>query len=257
MTEPAVLVTEHGPVRQLTLNRPERRNALDLPDRRDLLAALVAADQDDACRAVVLDGADGVFCAGGDIRSMSADPEVARSRLEVVNDLARALVYSRKPVVAAVEGGAFGLGLSLAAASDHVVAADDARFVASFARLGLVADTGLYWSLAQRVGQGRAKELILFASEVSAEEAHRDGLVNEVVAAGDVVGLALGRAEQLASQAPGAVAGTKRIFAQAAQDLDSVLAAEADIQVDLLAGKDFAEGRAAFLQRRIPVFTGS
>lgn len=256
MRERAVLVADHGPVRQLILNRPERRNSLDLQDRRDLLAELASADENDACRAVLLNGADGVFCAGGDIRSMSPDPHVARMRLEVVNDLARALVYSRKPVVVAVEGGAFGLGLSLAAASDYVVAAKDSRFVASFAKLGLIADTGLYWSLSQRIGRGRAKELILFANAVSAEEALRTGLVSEVVPPGEVVQRALERAERLAAYAPGAVAGTKRIFAQDAQDLESVLASEADIQVDLLAGEDFAEGRAAFLERRTPVFAG-
>ncbi|RNF78230.1 enoyl-CoA hydratase/isomerase family protein [Streptomyces botrytidirepellens] len=255
MTDP-VLVAQDGPVRTLTLNRPSRRNALDLDDRRVLLAALLDAEGDHSCRAVVLTGAQGVFCAGGDIRSMSRDRDVARARLAVVNDIARALVRSPKPVVAAVESGAFGLGLSLAAASDYVVAAADARFVASFAKLGLTADTGLFWSLSQRIGPGRAKELILLAGELTAERAHRMGLVSEVVPGTEVLERAMERAGQLAAASPAMVAGTKKIFAQERQDLESVLAAEAEIQVELLAGDDFAEGRAAFLERRAPTFTG-
>lgn len=252
----AVLVSNDGPVRTLTLNRPERRNALDLDDRRDLLAALTEAEGDDGCRAVVLTGAGGVFSAGGDIRSMSQDPDAARVRLAVISDIARALIRCATPVIAAVEGGAFGLGLSLAAACDHVVAADNARFVASFAKIGLVADGGLFWTLAQRVGPGRARELILFATEIDAPEAQRIGLVSEIVPRAAVLDRARERAAQLAAAAPGMVAGTKRIFAQEKQDLDSILAAETEVQVALLGGDDFAEGRAAFLERRTPNFGG-
>ncbi|MER5179087.1 enoyl-CoA hydratase-related protein [Streptomyces sp. NPDC002896] len=256
MTDPTVLVAQNGPVRTLTLNRPARRNALDLDDRRALLAALADAEHDRDCRAVVLTGAQGVFCAGGDIRSMSQDPELARTRLAVIGDIARALVHSTKPVVAAVEGGAFGLGLSLVAASDYVVAAEDARFAASFAKIGLTADGGLSWSLAQRVGPGRAKELILFADDFTADQAHRMGLVSEVVPPTEVMDRAVRRAGRLAAASPAMVAGTKRIFAQERQDLESVLAAEVDLQAELLTGADFAEGRAAFFERRTPVFTG-
>lgn len=252
----AVLVTNDGPVRTLTLNRSERCNALDLDDRRELLAALTDAERDRGCRAVVLTGAGGMFSAGGDLRSMSQDPDVARIRLAMVSDVARALISSATPVIAAVEGGAFGLGLSLAVACDYVVAADKARFVASFAKIGLVADGGLFWSLAQRVGPGRAKELILFAGEIDAHEAHRIGLVSELVPQAAVLARARERAAGLAAASPGMVAGTKRIFTQQNQDLESILAAESAMQVELLGGDDFAEGRAAFLQRRTPNFGG-
>ncbi|MFF4764458.1 enoyl-CoA hydratase/isomerase family protein [Streptomyces sp. NPDC001292] len=256
MTDPAVLVAQDGPVRTLTLNRPSRRNALDLDDRRALLTAPAGAEQDRNCRAVVLTGADGVFCAGGDLRSMSQDRDVAVARLVAVNDIARALVRCPKPVISAIEGGAFGPGLSLAAASDYVVAAEDARFEASFAKIGLTADTGLTWSLSHRVGPGRAKELILFADELTAHQAHRMGLVSEVVPRGEVMGRAVERAGHLAAASPAMVAGTKRIFAQERQDPESIPAAEAEVQVELLAGDGFAEGRAAFLEGRTPVFTG-
>ncbi|MCX5529062.1 enoyl-CoA hydratase-related protein [Streptomyces sp. NBC_00006] len=254
MIEPAVDVQCEGPVHTLTLNRPARRNALDLADRRELLAALRESGQDPECRAIVLTGAGEVFCAGGDIRSMSQDPSVARERLAVVNDVARALVCSAKPVVAAVRGGAYGLGLGLAAACDYVVAADDARFAASFAKIGLTADSGLSWSLAQRVGPARAKELILFAEDLDATEAQRIGLASEIVEGEKVAVRARERAERLAAASPAMVAATKRIFAQEAQDLDAALDAEAAAQVELLGGEGFVEGRAAFLERRRPVF---
>ncbi|MFJ9123672.1 enoyl-CoA hydratase/isomerase family protein [Streptomyces sp. NPDC102340] len=254
MIEPAVDVRCEGPVHTLTLNRPARRNALDLADRRELLAALRESGQDPECRAIVLTGAGEVFCAGGDIRSMSQDPDVSRERLAVVNDAARALVCSAKPVVAAVRGGAYGLGLGLAAACDYVVAADDARFAASFAKIGLTADSGLSWSLAQRVGPARAKELILFAEDLDATEARRIGLVSEIVEGEKVAVRARERAERLAAASPAMVAATKRIFAQEAQDLDAVLDAEAAAQVELLGGQGFVEGRSAFLERRRPVF---
>ncbi|MFI5665046.1 enoyl-CoA hydratase/isomerase family protein [Streptomyces sp. NPDC051684] len=254
MIESAVDVRCEGPVHILTLNRPARRNALDLADRRELLVALRESEQDPECRAIVLTGAGEVFCAGGDIRSMSQDPDVARERLAVVGDVARALVCSAKPVVAAVRGGAYGLGLGLAAACDYVVAAEDARFAASFAKIGLTADAGLSWSLARRVGHARAKEVILFAEDMDATEAQRVGLVSEIVAGEKVAVRARERAERLAAASPAMVAATKRIFAQEAQDLDAVLDAEADAQVELLGGEGFAEGRAAFLERRRPVF---
>ncbi|MFZ3598672.1 enoyl-CoA hydratase/isomerase family protein [Streptomyces sp. BH104] len=254
MIEPAVDVRCEGPVHTLTLNRPARRNALDLADRRELRTALRESERDPECRAIVLTGAGEVFCAGGDIRSMSQDPDVARERLAVVNDVARALVRSAKPVVAAVRGGAYGLGLGLAAACDYVVVADDARFAASFAKIGLTADAGLSWSLAQRVGPARAKEVILFAEDLNAAEAQRIGLVSEIVASEKVAVRARERAERLSAASPAMVAATKRIFAQDAQDLDAVLDAEAEAQVALLGGEGFAEGRAAFLERRRPVF---
>lgn len=250
----AVRVEDRGAVRVLTLDRPRRRNALDLDDRRDVVAAIGEAERAPGCRAVVLTGAGGVFSAGGDIRSMSQDPEVAALRLDVVNELARAVATSPLPLVAAVEGGAFGLGLALAAACDFVVAARDARFVASFARLGLTADTGLAWSLAQRVGPGRAKELILLADEVPAPEAHRIGLVSALAEPGEALERAMAVAGRLAAAAPGAVAGTKRIFAATAGGLEEVLAEEKRVQVGLLAGDDFAEGRDAFLVGRPPRF---
>ena len=253
----AVRVEDRGHVRILTLDRPERRNALDLADRLDLLAALRSAEVDAGVRAVVLTGAGSVFSAGGDIRSMSQDRDVARQRLEVVNAVVRQLVTGDLPVVAAVEGGAFGLGLALAAACDLVVAGRSATFSTSFGKIGLGPDTGLAYTLPRRVGQGRARELLLTVRTFDAAEAERIGAVETVVEDGRALEHAVELASRLAELSSPMVAGTRRILDQTDQSLDGVLAAEADLQVELLAGRQFAEGRSAFLERRRPDFVGA
>lgn len=252
----AVVVDRDGGVWTLTLNRPHRRNALDLEDRKHLISALRRADTDPACRVVVLTGAGSTFSAGGDIASMSQDPEVAAERLSLVAELVRRIVTSSVPIVSAVNGGAFGLGLALAAASDHVVAGDDTKFAASFAKIGLIGDTGIFWSLPRRIGHARAKRMLLFSNDVRAEEALRIGLVDEIVPPGELLQTARERARTLAAAAPLAMAGTKEIFAQEDGGVEAVLASEARLQTQLLASEDFAEGRAAFYDRRPAEFTG-
>lgn len=251
---PAVLVTDHGDVRVLTLDRPERRNALDLGDRRELVAALRAASADSRCRALVLTGSGEFFSAGGDISSMSPDPAVARERLDLANQVARELVGTDLPVLSAVEGGAFGLGLSLACAGDLVVAGASASFAASFARIGLVSDTGLSWTLPRRIGPGRARTMLLTARTVRADEAERIGLVDELVEDGSALERALELATQVASFSAPATVATKRMMVHCDDPLDEMLDLEARVQVELLGGADFAEGRAAFLERRSAAF---
>ncbi|RRO16935.1 enoyl-CoA hydratase/isomerase family protein [Saccharopolyspora rhizosphaerae] len=249
----AVVVEDRGPVRVLTLDRPDRRNALDLDDRLELLDALKAADRE--ARAIVLTGAGSVFCAGGDIRSMSQDPEVARRRLEVVNAVVRQVVTGERPLVAAVEGGAYGLGLALAAACDVVVAGRGATFSTSFAKIGLAPDTGLSYTLPLRVGRGRTRELLLTARAFDAAEAERIGVVETLVDDGAALDAAVATATTLAGMSAPMVTAVRRLLVQPDQSLEGLLAAEADTQVELLGGPQFAEGRAAFLERRPPDFT--
>jgi enoyl-CoA hydratase/carnithine racemase len=248
----AVAVEDRGHVRVLTIDRPGRRNALDLEDRLELLEALRAADRE--ARAVVLTGAGAVFCAGGDIRSMSQDREVARRRLEVVNAVVRQMVTGDRPIVAAVEGGAYGLGLALAAACDIVVASRSASFSTSFAKIGLAPDTGLAYTLPLRVGRGRTRELLLTARTFDASEAERLGVVETLVDEGSALETAVATATRLADLSPPMVSGVRRLLVQPDQSLEAVLATEAETQVELLAGPHFAEGRAAFLERRTPDF---
>ncbi|TPQ17611.1 enoyl-CoA hydratase/isomerase family protein [Streptomyces sporangiiformans] len=158
----AVLVEDDGPVGVLAFQQPGCHSALDLTGRRELLSALRDASRDERCRAVVVTGARGSFCAGGPIPSMTPVREESAARTEVVAQMVGAIVGGPRPVLAAVEGVAFGLGMSLAAACFHVVAACDARFGCVFGRIVLIADAGLSSGRCRRVGLGTVKRLLLF-----------------------------------------------------------------------------------------------
>jgi enoyl-CoA hydratase/carnithine racemase len=252
---PTLRVERAGATTTIVLDDPGKRNALSLRMREELAAALAAAENDANCRVVVITGDGGVFSAGGDLSTMSADPDASRVRLDAIAAVIRAVVTSPLPVVAAVDGYAYGAGLSLASACDVVVAAADARFCCAFSGVGLTADAGLHWSLPARVGHGRARSWIMLGTVVDAETAHSSGLVDHL-AQGPSLPAALELAERLARRAPRSLAATKRILAAPDQGLEDVLAHEGREQQLLLASSDFAEGRAAFFEKRHPVFTG-
>jgi 2-(1,2-epoxy-1,2-dihydrophenyl)acetyl-CoA isomerase len=256
-TDQQVRVDDEGPVRVLTLDDPARRNALSLQMREELNTALYEAMEDPACRAVVLTGAGGYFCAGGDPSSMPVDdPAAGYARLGVLAEVVTSLVQGPKPVVAAVAGPAFGSGLSLAAACDYVVAEPAARFCASFGRVGLIADGGLMWTLPRRVGPARARALLLRGTVLDSETAYGYGLVDERSAPEQQLALAVERATELAAGPPLATAATKALTAGQPVDLAGLLAAEAGTQVHLFGSADFQEGRDAFRDRRPPRFQG-
>ncbi|QIX25553.1 enoyl-CoA hydratase/isomerase family protein [Nocardioides sp. JQ2195] len=254
-TYDGLLVEDRGLVRVLTLNHPERRNALDLEDRIRLREALVDADRE--ARAIVLTGAAPMFSAGGDISSMTTDPVIAQQRLDAVAGIAQQMAISATPIVAAVEGGAFGLGLALVCSSDLVVASSTSRFAASFVKVGLAPDTGLSWSLPQRVGRALARRMVLTAHPVDAAEALEAGLVDEVVDEGSALDRAVELANALAASSAPAIAAVRRIFGQPNQSLSGILAAEAEAQMELFQTPEFAEGQAAFLERRPADFVGA
>ncbi|MDL4813980.1 enoyl-CoA hydratase/isomerase family protein [Actinomadura opuntiae] len=252
-----VAVTDHGATRVLTLNRPEARNAIDIPMRLRLLEEVQRAADDPDVRAVVLTGAGGTFSAGGDLRSMEgAGPDAVRERLAPVHQAVWTIATCGTPVIAAVEGAAAGLGVSLAAVCDHVVAAEDARFVAAFGKVGLVADGGLLWTLPQRVGMGRAKEMLVFGRTVPATRAYDIGLADSLAPSGKALDAALELAAEAATLAPLSVAAAKRLLARADHSLERLLEAEREEQAGLFGTADFAEGRAAFAERRPPRFEG-
>lgn len=247
-----VLVHDVGPVRLLILNRPHVRNCLDLELRCELADAVRAADADPHRRAIVLTGAGPVFCAGGDIKTLNADPEAGRHRLRLAGDAARAILSTDTPVVAAVNGGAWGAGLALAAACDLVLVGRSARLVASFGRFGLIGDTGAFYLLRQRVGAARAKEILLLGASLNSEEAVSIGLASRIVEDGQERSAAFEVALQLAGAGEGANAWTKRILRQDAQDFESVLDTEIEGQLTLLRGRSFQEGQQAFVEKREP-----
>ncbi|MGP4029150.1 enoyl-CoA hydratase/isomerase family protein [Actinomadura sp. 3N407] len=252
-----VTVTDHEAIRVLTLNRPEARNAIDVPMRERLLEELQRGTGDPHVRAIVLTGAGGTFSAGGDVRSMEgAGPDAVRARLAPVHKAVRLIATCGTPVIAAVEGAAAGLGVSLAAVCDHVVAAEDARFVAAFGKVGLVADGGLLWTLPQRVGMGRAKEMLVFGRTVPAPRACEIGLADSLAPPGEALAAALGLAADAAALAPLSVAAAKRLLARNDHSLKRLLESEREEQAALFGTADFAEGRAAFAERRPPRFEG-
>ncbi len=256
MTE-LVIVESAGPVRIVRLNYPAKRNALSLELRAALMAAMQAAMDDAEVRALVLTGSGGAFCAGGDISSMQNVAGVGgRDRLANLHRLVRLLAAGPKPVVAAVEGYAYGAGMSLALLCDQVVTARDAKFCCSFGKVGLMPDMAALWTVPQRVNAGWAKRLMMLAEEVDGETAHRIGLADHLAEPGQALAAALAVAERFAAAAPLPLAYTKAALARGPQPLEAVLAQEADGQALLFNSEDFAEGRDAFLGKRKPVFRG-
>jgi 2-(1,2-epoxy-1,2-dihydrophenyl)acetyl-CoA isomerase len=242
----------------LTLNAPQRLNALS-PHMREMLRDLLReAHTDTAVRSIVITGAGGTFCAGGDVRQMAErpTPQVARQRLDVLHDVIRLIVAGPKPVVAAVEGNAYGAGFSIASACDHVVAAEDSRFSAAFGRLGLVADCGLFWTLPQRVGLGQTRDLLMTGRPLDATEASRLGVVDTLVPKGTSMEKALAKVAQYAAIAPLAIAATKSALARRPTSLEDALSVEADLQAFLRGTRDHENSCAAFLAKRPMAFEG-
>lgn len=257
MAESTVLIEDRGPVRIVTLNRPERRNAIDLELRVELGDALEAATAAQDVRVIVLTGAGQSFCSGGDISTMRRmGPDETIPRAQAAQRVVRAIWSSAKPVVAAVEGAAFGAGVSLAAACDRVVAGKDSTFGTAFTGVGLAGDMGLFSSLPARVGQAVARQLMLLPRRLTGEEAREVGLVDEVVPAGTALERAVSDAEQIATAPPLALREMKSLWRHWAADPFEVLDLEVQAQARLFDTEDFAEGIDAFHSKRRPVFSG-
>jgi 2-(1,2-epoxy-1,2-dihydrophenyl)acetyl-CoA isomerase len=167
----------------LTMNRPEKRNALDVTMREEIADVVGRARRDAAVKALLLTGAGGSFSAGGDLAALGEarqDLQAARERIRALHVWLPELINLEKPVVAAVDGPAFGAGFMLALAADFVLASPRARFCAVFARIGLVPDLGAFWLLPRILGLQRAKELVMTARTVDPEEAKALGIVLEI-----------------------------------------------------------------------------
>ena len=157
-----VLVDDDAAVRTVTLNRPHKRNAIDIELRIALAEAIESADGDPAIRVIIVTGAGSVFCSGGDISTMQRmPPQRALERIDLAQRVIRAIWKTPKPVLAAVEGSAYGAGTALAAACDRVVAARDATFATTFTNVGLAGDMGTFASLPARVGAARARQMLM------------------------------------------------------------------------------------------------
>lgn len=205
----------------LALARPERKNAFDLDMRAEIADAVARVRDDGAVRALILAGEGGDFCAGGDLRAMSQGPIEAtagRDRMRAAHRWIRPLIEFDRPVIAAVDGVAFGAGFSLALTADIVLVTPRARFCMSFMRVGLVPDCGAFYTLPRAVGVQRAKELILSARVVEAEEALRLGIAMELVPAAQLMDRAHAIAASFAGASSTVVSLVKDAFAQGGTD---------------------------------------
>ncbi len=245
-----------GGVRIITLADPDRRNALSDEMRHGLRDALRAAQDTPDVKAIVLTGAGGCFCAGGDIKAMGLPVPQALQRFDILHEIVRLIALGTKPVVAAVNGAAYGGGMSLALCCDLVVATETARFCASFARVGLVPDMGLMWSLPRRVGAAKAQQMMLSGREYRGAAAVDLGLA-DMLATGDPVATAIDEARALMPAAPLPAAHLRPINARHHGDLDAVLRDERAAQAALFGTDDHQEARRAFLEKRPPVFGGT
>lgn len=240
----------------LTLNDPERRNPLSTEMREELIAAIQAVAGDPSIRALVLTGAGGSFSSGGDLGSMPPASAIAAvQRLERVRFLIELMGELPIPVLAAVEGPVAGVSVGLAAGCEVVVAAEGSTFLFPFARLGLIPDGGAFATVARRAGDAVARRIFLLAEPLTAEAALAVGLADRVVERGGALKAAMMVASELATRAPGSVAAIKAYYTDGFGELSRALETEAERQVERYFSAEFAEGKAAFLERRTPRFS--
>ena len=261
MTESSILSEARAGYHVITLNRPERLNAFNDAMHDALRAAIAQAQADESCRALLITGAGRGFCAGQDLSDRLLKPgekPVPRKSLEIYyNPLVRKLRALPFPVIAAVNGVAAGAGCNIALACDIVLAARSASFTQSFARIGLIPDSGGTWLLPRLVGEARARALALLAEPLPAEKAEQWGLVWKCVDDAALAGEARKLCEHFAAAPTQGLALIKRALdASAGNSFDAQLDLERDLQREANMTPDYAEGVRAFMEKRKPNFSG-
>lgn len=247
----------------ITLNRPDKRNALSMELCAGLLEAVTRAQDDDAVRAVLLKGEGESFCVGGDVKAMAAGtfadtpPEERTRDLRARMDVVRILYEMPKPSVAALHGAAAGAGLGIALSCDVRLAARATKFTSAFSKVGLSGDFGATWFLTRIAGLARAREMMLTAPMLNADEAFALGLVSGVVDDDRLEGEALALARGLAAgptQAYGRI--KENLNFAAGGGLAEALDLEARNQVACMYTADHMEAANAFVEKRAPAFAG-
>lgn len=254
----SVISDRLGTTALIKLNRPDVLNAFDAGMRGALRDTLESVGEDAGVRAVVLTGEGRVFSAGADLKA--GLPDAARARAQLLEEYGPALTAIAdmpKPVIAALDGPAVGIGLAYALICDLRVMAESAYLQAPFNDIGLLPDGGLTWLLPRLLGYGRAYEFVAESRKLDAAQCLELGLVNRVVADGRATSEALSWADALARRPAMALAATKRAMHVAlSSTYAQALTTEAELQGPLVESKDCAEGIAAFIEKRPPKFSG-
>ena len=251
--------TSQGQTLVLTLRNPERRNAIDPVMYAAGVEALGVAESSPDIRSVVITGADGMFCSGGNLQRLLANrqeaPEVQAQSIEGLHNWIETIRTYPKPVIAAVEGAAAGAGFSLALACDFIVAARNAVFVMAYSNVALSPDGGASWSLSQALPRQLATEILMCGDRLTAQRLHDLGIVNRVTEPGSALATALALAEQLNARAPNVLASIKELVSDAPRNtLSAHLASERDHFVKNLHHANAGAGIAAFLDKHTPQY---
>ncbi|MCB9876650.1 MAG: enoyl-CoA hydratase/isomerase family protein [Planctomycetes bacterium] len=258
MTE--LLVERSAACVTLTMNRPDRLNAVTAGLYAALIQALDQASHDPQVRAVVLTGAGRAFCVGADLKNHgegAPDDAAKRRYAQAGQDAALAIMRCDKPVIGAVNGHAIGAGLELALACDLTIVAETAKLRFPELLLGTFVGGGTTFTLVERVGMSKAKELLLLGRFFTGADAAAWGLCNVAAPVGEIAERAATMAEEASAAAPRSVAFAKQLLRAARErTLERALAAEADALAACMGTKDWQEGLDAFRDKRPPRFTG-
>jgi enoyl-CoA hydratase len=253
--------TRDGAIVEITLNRPDRLNAVSLALYEGLIAELSSAEQDAEVRCVILTGAGRAFCAGADLKAHAdAGPPTPETRARYISAAQEAnhLIQTMgTPVVAAVNGHAIGAGLELALSSDFMLVAEEAKLRLPEIALGTFVGGGVVYTLAERVGTLKAREILYFGDFFSGRQAAEMGVANLAVPATDLLSIAREWAGRLSAQAPLSLAAAKRLVGPAGSlTKDQALEREREVLDQIFGSEDWAEGLAAFHEGRPPRYKG-
>lgn len=258
MSEEAIIYKVSDRIATITMNRPKSLNSMSLDMVEGFIRSLQEAETDSQVRVVVVTGSGRAFSAGGDLKTLDDlhTTEERRQFIVKVGTIVKLIHDMSKPVIAMVNGVAAGAGFNLALACDMAYAADNAKFIQSFVNVGLSPDCGGFYYLAKAVGMAKAKELMLTARPVGAQEAEHLNLVNGVFAQEELEAATMKLAARLAEAAPLAVAMTKKAVNDYSASLEETLTFESLASSSLLGTVDFKEGVTAFAEKRAPRFLG-